>query len=210
MDVYVITSSGLWPGRGHRDVAMAAIEGGASAVQMRAPDLESDRPAALRLAAELAARCCRAGVLFVVNNLLDVALESGADGVHLGQGDDPAGARARLGSSRVLGVTVEDADQARAAEGLGADYVAATVWPTATKPEAKAVGIEAVRRIAHATRLPLVGIGGINATNAADVLEAGCAGVAVVSAVGAAVDPVSATRALVEAVRTARTEQQRG
>ena len=118
--------------------------------------------------------------------------------------------RARIGSSRVLGVTVEDADQARAAEGLGADYVAATVWPTATKPEAKPVGIEAVRRIAHATRLPLVGIGGINATNAADVLEAGCAGVAVVSAVGAAVDPVSATRALVEAVRTARTERQRG
>jgi thiamine-phosphate diphosphorylase len=204
LDVYVITSAGLWPGRGHRDVALAAIQGGATAVQLRAPELEEDHAAIVRLASELAARCCQAGVLFIVNNVLDVAIESMADGLHLGQGDDPAGGRMRLGPERVLGVSVDDADQARAAEAAGADYLAATVWATQTKPEAKPVGLEGLRAIAGATRLPVVAIGGVRAANAGEVLAAGAAGVAVVSAVGAAVDPVAATRELVETVRTSK------
>src|SRR5438128_3906932 len=126
--VYVVTSTGLWPGRSHRDVAIAAIEGGASAVQLRAPELEPD-PASLRpLASELAARCCQAGRLFVVNNLVDLAIETDSGGVHLGQRDDPRNARRRLGPGRVLGVSVDDPLQARAAEDAGADYLAVTIW----------------------------------------------------------------------------------
>ena len=204
LDVYVVTSSGLWPGRGHRDVAIAAIEGGASAVQLRAPELDSDHTAAVRLAAELAARCCRAGVLFVVNNRIDVAIESGADGAHVGQGDDPGRARERLGPERVLGVSVEDPEQARAAEATGADYLAVTVWATPTKPEARPVGLEGLRTIAGATALPVLGIGGVGPANAEEVIAAGAAGVAVVSAVGSAPDPEAATRGLAETVRAAK------
>jgi thiamine-phosphate pyrophosphorylase len=198
LGVVVITSSGLVDGRGHRDVALAAIEGGADCVQLRAKELRDDelRP----LARELAGACRDAGVLFVVNDRVAVALESGADGAHVGQDDDPVTARSRLGTGPVLGVSVGDADAARAAEAAGADYLGVTVWATATKPEATPGGLEAVRAIAASTSLPVVGIGGIDPSNATDVLHAGASGVAVISAVGAADDPVEATRSLVRAV----------
>ena len=192
--LYVITSANLVAGRSHRDVAHAAIEGGATALQLRAPELEEED--ALSLASELGSLCRDEGVLFVVNDRIDLAVRSGAGGVHLGQGDDLEGARPRLGSGPVLGISVEDADQARAAQGLGADYVAVTVWSTQTKPEAVPHGLEGVRRVAEAAELPLVAIGGIRPGNAVSVLEAGAAGVAVISAVGAAADPKAATRTL--------------
>jgi thiamine-phosphate pyrophosphorylase len=198
LGVVVITSSGLVLARGHREVALAAIEGGADAVQLRAKELRDDelRP----LARELAAACRDAGVLFVVNDRVAVALESGADGVHVGQGDDPGAARERLGPGPVLGVSVGDAAEARAAERAGADYLGVTVWATPTKPNAAPGGLDGVRAIVTSTSLPVVGIGGIEASNAALVLEAGASGIAVVSAVGAAPDAVSATRALVRVV----------
>lgn len=198
--VYVVTSSGLVSGRGHRDVAVAAIEGGATAVQLRAPELSDEqlRP----LASDLAERCREAGVLFVVNDRVDVAARVDT-GVHLGQGDDPSGARRRIGSGAVLGISVSLPEQAVDAARAGADYLGVTVWATATKPEAAPVGIEGLRAIVEVTSLPVVAIGGIDADNASEVLEAGAVGVAVVSAVGAAPDPVAATRRLVEAVRAA-------
>ncbi|HZP89999.1 MAG TPA: thiamine phosphate synthase [Actinomycetota bacterium] len=203
--VYVVTSSGLAPGRGHAEVALAAIEGGASAVQLRAPELDDDD--LLRLAARLVGPCREAGVLLVVNDRVEVAVRSGADGVHLGQRDELEGARERLGPDRVLGISVRTPAQARAAERAGADYLGVTVWATPTKPEAMPVGIEGLRDVVAATRLPVVGIGGITAANARRVLDAGAEGVAVVSAVGAAPDPVAATRELVAAVTTSVSER---
>jgi thiamine-phosphate pyrophosphorylase len=200
LGVYVLTSAGLVPGRWHREVALAAIEGGADAVQLRAPELDDGE--LLPLAAEIAAACREAEVLFVVNDRVGVAIDGGAGGVHLGQGDELEDARERLGSDRVLGVSVATPDEARAAEGAGADYLGVTVWATETKPEARPQGLEGLRRIVTATSLPVVGIGGIDPSNAADVLEAGAGGVAVISAVGAAPDPVSATRRLAEVVRS--------
>ncbi len=192
--VYVVTSSGLVPGRSHLDVVRAALEGGATAIQLRAPELR-DRPRDLvDLAIEAAGLCHAGGVPLIVNDFLDLAGDS--DGVHLGQGDQLAGARDRLGPARFLGVSVEKPEQARTAWGIGADYLGVTVFDTATKPEAEPVGLDGLREIVGATALPVVGIGGINASNARDVLAAGAAGVAVVSAVGAAPDPVEATREL--------------
>jgi thiamine-phosphate pyrophosphorylase len=199
LDVYVVTSAGLVPGRGHREVALAAAEGGASAVQLRAPELGADE--LLAVAADLAPRLRRRGVLFIVNDRVDVAVKSGADGVHLGQDDLREGLREGL-EDLVLGISVESPTQARAAEEIGADYVGVTVWPSATKSDARPLGLEALREIVKSTSLPVVGIGGVNTTNAARVLAAGARGVAVVSAVGAARDPVAATRALLEEVRT--------
>jgi thiamine-phosphate pyrophosphorylase len=203
LGVYVVTSAAFGPGRDHRAVTQAAIEGGATAVQLRAPELDDD--ALLPLALELATVCRDAEVLFVVNDRLDVALESGAAGVHVGQDDDPGDARRRLGAGRVLGVSVGGADQAVTAERAGADYLGVTVWSTPTKPEAEARGLKGLGQVLEATTLPVVGIGGIFASNATLVLEAGAAGIAVISAVAAATDPVAATRTLAGVVARFRT-----
>lgn len=198
LGVYVVTSSGLAPGRGHREVATAAIAGGATALQLRAKELGDDE--LVQLAEELSARCRVAGVLFVVNDRVDVALASGAAGVHVGQSDELGAVRERIGPEVVLGISVEGAEQVAAAEAAGADYLGVTVWSTPTKPDARPRGLDGVREAVGASSLPVVGIGGIEASNAAEVLGAGATGVAVVSAVGAAEDPVTATRVLAEVV----------
>ena len=197
--VYVLTSSGFVPGRGHADVAMAAIAGGATALQLRAPELDDTR--LCDLAMPIAARCGAAGVLFVVNDRPAVARSTGS-GVHVGQGDDPASARAAIGPDAVLGVSASTPEEALAAERDGADYLGVTVWATPTKAEAIPRGLDGLRAVVDATSLPVVGIGGIRAANAHEVLDAGAAGVCVVSAIGAAPDPERATRELVDAVRT--------
>jgi thiamine-phosphate diphosphorylase len=204
LSVYVITSATVARGRGHREIARAAIDGGATALQLRAPELPDDE--LLRLARDLAESCRRAGVLFLVNDRVDVAVAASAGGAHVGQGDDLDGARERLGPERVLGISVDDTEQAVAARTGGADYLGVTVWPSPTKPEAPPLGLEGIAEIAAASGLPVVGIGGIRAANARDVLCAGAVGVAVISAIAAAEDPVEATRELRDVVEGVRTE----
>src|SRR5262245_52857434 len=91
LDLYVVTSGTLAPDRGHDEIAAAALEGGAAAVQLRAPELGDDR--LLPLATSIAARCAEAGATFVVNDRVEVAIESGAAGAHIGQDDEVSGAR---------------------------------------------------------------------------------------------------------------------
>lgn len=198
LDLYVVTTGTLLSGRAHGEVAAAALEGGASAIQLRAPELADDR--LLPLATSLAAMCEDAGALFVVNDRVDVAVEIGAAGAHVGQGDELAGARDRLGPERLLGISVGTVEEARRAEDAGADYLGVTVWSTTTKPEAVPVGLDGLRDVAAATALPIVGIGGIHAGNAREVLAAGASGVAVISAVAAAPDPTEAVRGLRTAI----------
>ncbi len=155
LKVYVVTSSGLRPGRGHLDVGLAAVAGGATAVQLRAPDVSDDE--LLPLARALAVACRERGVLFVVNDRVEVALSAEADGVHLGQGDEPDRGRERLGPDKVLGVSVATPEQARSARAAGADYLGVTVWSTSTKPESIARGLGGLRGVAAATALPVVG-----------------------------------------------------
>jgi len=177
---------------------MAALEGGAGAIQFRAPDLSDDE--LIAVGSGLARACADANVLFVVNDRPEIAVTVGAGGAHVGRGDDPSEARRLLGPDRVLGMSVDAASQAREAEDLGADYLGVTVWATPTKPEAVPGGLALVRTISASSALPIVGIGGIEATNAASVIDAGAAGVAVISAVAAAPDPIEATRVLVRVV----------
>jgi thiamine-phosphate pyrophosphorylase len=196
--VYVVTSGTLDPRRTHEQIAAAAIEGGATMVQLRAPELGEEELAAL--APALVARSREAGVPLIVNDRVDVAVAAGADGAHVGQDDELGDARARLGRERLLGISVGVPDEARAAERAGADYLGVTVWATETKPDARPIGLEGLREVAGATALPVVGIGGIDAGNAADVLDAGAAGIAVIGAVAAADDPVAAVRSLRDVV----------
>jgi thiamine-phosphate pyrophosphorylase len=192
--LYVVTSAILRPGRTHLDVARAALDGGATAIQLRAAELSEDD---LRETARTISDICRdRGVVFIVNDEPDLAVAVGASGAHVGQDRDVAEVRRMLGHDGMLGVSVDDAPQAVRAAAAGADYLGVTVWPTPTKPEAEPRGLEGVASVAAATTLPVVGIGGIDASNASEVLEAGAAGVAVVSAVAAADDPIEATRSL--------------
>jgi thiamine-phosphate pyrophosphorylase len=211
LEVYVVTSAASGPGvfgsgRDHHDIAAAAIAGGATAVQLRAPELSDDE--LLVVAAEIADACHRSNVMFIVNDRVEVAITSGADGVHVGQDDDPISVRRRLGPDRVLGVSVSTLAHVNQAELAGADYLGVTVWATPTKPDAVPRGLEAFRDIVRSTPIPVVGIGGIFASNGTLVLEAGGAGLAVISAVAAAPDPVAATRELAGVVQRFRSREE--
>jgi thiamine-phosphate pyrophosphorylase len=196
--LYVITPSVGAPRRTHEEIVASAVSGGAGAVQLRAPELDDDH--LRQLAVPLASMCADAGVLFVVNDRVDVAVRSRAAGAHVGQDGDPRAARDRLGTERILGVSVGTDGEARAAEAADADYLGVTVWSTSTKPEAVPVGLDGLRDIVAATALPVVGIGGIDARNAREVLAAGASGIAVIGAVASADDPLRAVRELRVAV----------
>ncbi len=204
-DLYVITDTVLSHGRSALEIARAALEGGADAVQLR--DKSSPAFNLCRLVSEIQPQARKFGALLVVNDRVDVALVCGADGAHVGQEDLPAReARRLLPRPVVLGVSAGSREEARRAEKEGADYLGVgPVFPTATKPDAgEALGIERLSEIARAVSIPVVAIGGITLDNVDQVIGAGAAGAAVVSAVVAADDMAGAARALKRRIAEAR------
>jgi len=161
--------------------ASRLLAGGARVLQLRmkrTPPRE-----ALAAAREVVAACHRAGALCLLNDRVDLALLSGADGVHVGDEDlPPEAARELLGPARLVGVTVRNAAGARAAKAAGADYVGVgPVFGTKTKQVAAPVlGVEALAAVVRECPLPVVGIGGVGLGNIAQVAAAGahCAAVA--------------------------------
>jgi len=138
-------------------------------------------------------------VPLIINDRLDVALASDADGLHIGQEDMPCNiARKILGNDKIIGLSVESFDQALEANNLDVDYIGISpVFVTGTKPElTSALGLAGIRKISGVSKHPVVAIGGINAKNAAEVLMAGADGLAVVSAIVSADDPMKAAREL--------------
>jgi thiamine-phosphate pyrophosphorylase len=202
--LYVILDRTVARDRPLEAILEAAIAGGCGMVQLR----EKDWPAGtlLPLARRLRDRCRGAGVPFIVNDRVDLALAVDADGVHLGQHDLPAAAaRPLLRAGMIMGVSTHSVSQARSAQRDGADYVAiGAMYPTGTKPDFELVGPAAVRQLRSQVQAPLIGIGGITVDTVGDVIRAGADGVAVISAVCAAADPEGATRQLVDAIRAAR------
>ncbi|HVP18800.1 MAG TPA: thiamine phosphate synthase [Spirochaetia bacterium] len=199
--LYLVTDSGLLQGRTLVEVVEAALRGGVTAVQYREKSAPTRRM--IEEARELRQLCRAAGVPFIVNDRVDVALAVDADGVHVGQDDMPAAvARRLIGKGRILGVSAVDAEEARRAEADGADYIGASpIFATPTKPDApRPMGVEGLRKLAYAVRVPVVAIGGVNANNAAAMIAAGASGVAVVSAIMAADDAEAAARAIRMAV----------
>lgn len=207
LSLYVITIADMSAGRGHLDVARAALAGGADALQLR--DKEAGGGELFRLAVEMRELVEESGTgcLFLVNDRVDVALASRADGVHLGQEDLPAGAaRKLLGPGPVLGISAETVEQAVRAVEEGADYLGVgPVFSTPSKPDAgEPIGLEGLRSVRRAVDLPLVAVGGINEENLETVLEAGADGIAVISAVASARDMESAVRRLRRAIDACR------
>lgn len=204
VDLYVILDRTAGRGRDLREILDGVIAGGGRLVQYREKEWPSRR--CLPLVEDLRQRAKQAGVSFVVNDRLDLALAAEADGLHLGQDDLPASvARQLLPSAMFLGVSTHSLAEARQAEQDGADYVAVgSIYPTATKPQFQLVGPDLLRAIRPQVKVPLVGIGGITADNAARVIEAGADGVAVISAVCGARDPAEVTRLLLDRIQAAK------
>ena len=165
-----------------------AIRGGATCVQLREKELEAD--AFLEEAVAAKTLCARYGVPLFINDNVEIAVQCGADGVHVGQSDLEAGrVRALVGEDMILGVSVQTVEQAAAAERAGADYLGAgAVFATATKPDAAEVSLETLRAICGAVSIPVVAIGGINRDNISRLAGSGICGAAVVSAIFGAGD----------------------
>lgn len=197
----LVTGRALCGARGLSEVVAAAVRGGVGSVQLREKSLDGRDLVALARA--LKAQLAPLGVPLIVNDRLDVALAAGADGVHLGQGDLPVADARRLWPQGLIGLSIEDAGQLRAAEALAIDYYGASpVFATPTKTDtAPALGLQGLAALRALTRRPLLAIGGITAANAAAVRAAGADGLAVVSALCAADDPEAAARALLHSAR---------
>jgi thiamine-phosphate pyrophosphorylase len=175
---------------GDRDpgtVARDLIEGGADILQVRAK--QSTHVQRVEIGLEVVSAAGPHGVPVIVNDDIDAAFETGADGVHLGQEDwqHLGGSEERtdrLANMRIVGLSTHSLEQALRAEREGADYIGVgPVFPTATKPGVKPVGIDLVREVAGRVAVPFFAIGGLTLENIGQVLAAGATRVAVVSAI---------------------------
>ena len=194
--LYAVTDSSWLNGRSLATCVADAIAAGATFVQLR--EKHASREEKIALAREIAPICKQAGVPFVIDDDVDVALLAGADGVHVGQ-DDLACAEARrlLGPDAIIGVSAHSVAEALKAQADGADYLGSgALVATATKGDATPLPPSELAAICAAVDIPVVGIGGLNARNIPQFAELGCAGAAVVSAIFAADDIAGATREL--------------
>lgn len=185
--LYAVTDTKMnkkW-GRSVSDAVKAAVEGGVTIVQLREKD--ADTREFLEAAKACLAICHSHGVPLLINDRVDIALACDADGVHIGQSDMPARvARTLLGPDRIIGVTCKTPEQAEEAWIDGADYIGCGgVYPTNTKENNPTLGLDGLKAVGSASKLPVVAIGGIGISNVESVLGFGVPnlkGVAVVSA----------------------------
>jgi thiamine-phosphate pyrophosphorylase len=199
--IYLVADAGLVPDTEHLlSIISQAIEGGATTVQIRAKQFTLD---------ELTSLCNRtlaitrpAGVPLIVNDSVEAALASGAEGLHIGQGDRSyAEARALLGPDAIIGLSLEAVEQVTQSRQSGLNYVAASpVCATPTKKDtAPALGLDGLQYIAANSPIPVVAIGGITLTNIQAIRQHGAHAAAIVSAICLAADPKEATGALKKA-----------
>ena len=197
--LYVIIDPEACGARSVIEIAALALEGGAAVIQWR--DKRRDKGDQLADASAIGVLCRAHGAIFIVNDHADLATAAGADGVHLGQHDLPiAAVRPIVGNGMIIGVSTNNAVEARAAEAAGANYVAVgAIFPTTSKGVTRAADLDRLREAKAAIVVPVVAIGGINATNIASVVEAGADAAAVISAVCGAADPRTAAAELAAA-----------
>lgn len=173
-----------------------SIKGGVTFVQIREKEL--DDSLFLDEAIKIKALCERYQVPFVVNDNVEIAIKSNANGVHVGQDDmEASNVRELIGKDKILGVSVQTLEQAIEAEKKGADYLGVgAVFPTNSKDDAAEVSLETLKIICQNVNIPVVAIGGINLNNINQLKNTGIAGVALISAIFANKDIESATKEL--------------
>ncbi len=188
MLLYAVTDRAWTGNKTLYEQVEAALKGGVTLVQLREKNLNYD--SFLKEAIELKALCSRYNVPLIINDNVDIAIKSGADGIHVGQKDMEAGdVRALVGKDMIIGVTAKTVEQAIAAEKAGADYLGTgAAFGSVTKSDATAISHEAIQDICKAVSIPVVAIGGIDKSNILKLAGRGIAGVALVSAIFAAED----------------------
>lgn len=205
LSVYLVLDPGLCAGVGMVETARLAVAGGATMVQLR--DKDGGTARMVETGRALKAALAGTGARLIVNDDVAAAVEIGADGVHVGQGDmSAAEARARIGPQAILGLTVERPELAAAVDPGMVDYIGAgPVFATPTKLDHKTpVGFDGLAAQIDASPVPAVAIGGLKAHHAGAALGAGARGLAVVSAICGQPDPEAAAREIAAAVATAR------
>lgn len=178
------------------------LRGGVTLLQLREKNLPEEE--FLKEAIQVKELCHRYNVPLIINDNVDVAEKSGADGVHVGIEDAPVGEiRRRMGPDFIIGATAKTVEQAVFAEQSGADYLGVgAVYPSPTKKNAIRITKEQLLEICSAVSIPAVAIGGITAENLPPLAGSGIAGAAVVSAVFGAENPETAARQLKEILKT--------
>lgn len=196
--LYAVTDSRWLGGKTLCSQVEQAILGGVTCVQLREKHLSGKELYAQ--AAEIAALCRQYGVPLIVNDDVELALQVGADGVHVGQSDMQARDVRRIAGDRlILGVTAKTKEQAQQAYAAGADYLGSgAVFGTATKADARPMSRETLQSIVRSVPIPVVAIGGINRQNIASLAGTGVAGAAVVSGIFASQDIAGECRFLRE------------
>ena len=194
--LYAVTDRSWLNGETLYSQVEKALEGGATFIQLREKHLDHDT--FLEEAKELKKLCAKYHVPFVLDDDVELALEVGADGVHVGQSDMEAGdVRAKLGEDKIVGVSAQTVEQALLAHERGADYLGVgAVFPTSSKDDAVEVDHETVKAICEAVDIPVIAIGGITKDNVQELSGCGLCGIAVISAIFAKPDIKKATEEL--------------
>ncbi|QTP57497.1 thiamine phosphate synthase [Billgrantia antri] len=196
LSLYLVTDPELCARQGLVETVVAAVRGGVTVVQLR--DKQASDGEMIDQARRLKAALAGSGVPLIINDRLAVALESGADGLHIGQDDgDVAAARSALGEAAILGLSVQNHDQLARLEPARLDYLGfGPVFATTTKRNhATPLGFDGLAALVAASPLPAVAIGGLKAEHARQVRAAGAQGPAVISAICGQPDPEAAARA---------------
>ena len=208
--LHVLTDVAFQTQHSHAEIARMACAGGADTIQFR--DKHASLRTRLDALRETVAACQTAEVACLVDDDLALALATGADGVHLGQEDLPIADAHRIlahhaSSTHIVGATATTAEQARAAEADGANYIGfGPVFPTTSKANAASVkGLDGLAEACRAVSIPVIAIAGITPERVAPCLDAGAWGVAVMTAITTADDPVAATRAFRRQLEAGRT-----
>ena len=178
-----------------------ALKGGATIVQLREKKLDED--SFVEEAIQVRDLCHKYNVPLIINDHVEVALKSGADGVHVGVEDAPvAEIRKRVSPDFIIGATCKTVEQAKIAEAAGADYMGVgAVFPSPTKTNAVRITNEQLREIVSSVSIPAVAIGGISYDNVCEIKGSSVSGVAVISAIFGAEDIEKATALLKERVK---------
>lgn len=207
--LYVILDRQALAGRDELEIAREIIQGGAKVIQLR--DKLSSAGELLPAARRLKELCLESGVLFIINDYLDLALAADADGLHLGQKDLPvAAARRELPLDKIIGCSVTTVSRAIQAQKDGADYISVgSMFPTGSKKGAVVVGPDMLKKVKQAISSPVVAIGGIDESNVGEVITAGADCVAVINAVSGRSDAGKVTRRLLSQIRKVKRKCQK-
>lgn len=199
LKLYVITDRRLKP---EIKSVREALEGGATSIQLRIKNASTREM--IKIGKKIRELTKEYDALYFVDDRLDVALVTNADGVQLGSEDMPISLAREIAPNLIIGASVYSLEEALQAEKERADYLGAgSVFPTPTKAGVRVIGVEGLRKIVKSVKIPVVAIGGINHKNARDVLKTGVDGIAIISAIMGAEDVKKATEEMKKIIEEA-------